>query len=264
MIHSQVDSIASITGIGNGDGIFSTTVVSEGGIGPISGQTDRQGNGINGGSLTPTVLRVQPPVPSARLPARGGPPAAMGSSEPASRPPARSLGSVVLPTPMAETPSIRSQRPREVYGDIDATVLGGQLGNGIFDSTIRAWTELRNELARHPARGDQRQCSVGAGAGHNGYGCFCERRPGRHQRNRANAAAISASTFTVSQGDFGSIYAQSINSGNAIENCTFTANNGSITTATDLASVAASGITAIAGGTSPASNAISGSTFVAD
>ena len=263
-IHSQVGDIASITGIGNGYGIYSSTVVADAGIGPISGQSTAQGDGINGGSFDANGAADPQTGGIGQITGQGGP--AGGNGIIGSRFQATGEIAGLSGTANANGGNAISTITTYAtsYGQIDATVLGGQLGNGIVGSTIRAWSDYTNNRPTEQIAGITVNVNSALGLGITDTTVTSKGDLVTLSSTALNAAAISGSTFTLSQGVFGSIYAQSINSGNAIENCTFTASNGSITTATDLASAAASGITAIANGTSISSSAIVGSTFTAD
>jgi hypothetical protein len=264
VIHSQIDSIASISGIGNSDGIYGTTVVSEAAIGPISGQSTVQGNGIEGGSFDANGTASALAGTIGQITGQGGPAggdgifgtrfqasgAVTGISGTAN---ANGGDAIYTITALANS-----------YGDIDATVLGGQTGNGITNSNIKAWSNYNN------VRGDVQLAAINVevrsalGIGIKGSIFTVKGDLTAISVTALGASAISASTFTISQGDFGSIYADSINSGTAIDASTFTSNNGSITSATDLGDALATGITAVANGTQATSHAISGSTFTAD
>ena len=127
VVHSQVGSIASITGIGNGDGIFTSTVVSEAGIGPISGQSTVQGTGINGcsfdalGTLDPTNGTI------GQITGQGGPAGGNGISATLFQATGNIAG-------ISGTANVNGGNAIDAintyatsYGQVDATVLGGQL-----------------------------------------------------------------------------------------------------------------------------------------
>jgi hypothetical protein len=263
-VHAQVGNIDSITGIGNGHGIFESIVVSEGGIGPITGRSTVQGSGIQAGSFDANGKLAAANGTIGQITAEGGP--AGGDGIYATRFQASNRIAGIDATVNANGGDALHQISTYAtsYGVIKALVLGGQTGNGVFESSFRAWTDYEN--ARPDVQADGIDVDVRSALGVGISGSFFQLKGDLvFIRSKAlSAAAISGSSFDLSQGSFGRIYAESINSGSAIENSEFIAGNGSITSARDLGSVGSSGITAIASGTSPLSHAISGSTFRAD
>ena len=264
VIHSQVGGIASITGIGNADGINATTVVSESGIGPIHGLSTVQGAGIFGGSFDANG-KTDPTLGSiAQITAQGGP--AGGQGIQGTR--FQATGNIVGISGTANANGGNAidtiSAYATSYGPIYANVLGGQTGNGLFNSTLKAWSDYTNNRPNVQMAGIYADVRSALGAGITGSTISSKGDLEVIHSVALNGAAIARSMFTLSSGDFGSIYAQSINGGNAIDGTTFDAGSGSIGSATDLASVGTSGITAIANAASPLANAISGSTFLAD
>lgn len=264
LIHSQVGNIASITGIGNANGINAATVVSESGIGPITGQSTAQGSGILGGSFNANG-KTNPSLGSiGQITAQGGP--AGGQGIQGARIQASGNISGISGTANANGGNAIDtiNALAASFGPINATVLGGQSGNGLFNSTIKAWTDYTNSRPSVQLAGIYADVRSALGAGITGSTIGAKGDLNVIRSVATNGPAISTSTFTLSSGDFGSIYAQSINSGSAIAGSTFNASSGAIGSATDISSVSTGGITAIANSTSSLANAISGSTFIAD
>jgi hypothetical protein len=264
VVHSQVDGIDSITGIGNGDGINATTVVSEAGIGDISGQSTVQGAGIYGGSFDANGTSSATAGTIGQITAQGGPAGGYGIYETRFQASNRIDGIAGTANANGGDAISTISTYATSYGPIVATVLGGQTGGGIVNSTIKAWSDDEND--RPDVQIDAIDVDVRSALGMGITGTVVTSKGDlvAISAKALNASAISGSTFSVSSGDFGSIFAESVNGGTAIENSIFTASDGSITLATDLADASTSGIVAIADGSSLTSNAISGSTFTAD
>jgi hypothetical protein len=263
-VHAQVSDITSITGIGNGYGIYASTVVAEGGIGPISGQSTVQGDGINGDSFDANGTADPSDGDIGQITGQGGP--AGGNGIAGTRFQATGAIAGISGTSNAnggnaiDTISTYATS----YGMIDATVLGGQAGSGIVSSNFKAWSDYTNTRPTVQMAGFLVDVRSALGTGITDTIVNSKGDLQSISATALNAAAITGSSFTLSQGNFDVIYADSVNSGTAIDDSTFTANNGSITSATDQASVSTSGITALSGGSSTLANGIVGSTFTAD
>ncbi len=264
VVHAQAGGIDSITGIGNGDGIFESIVVAEAGIGPIIGHSTVLGSGIEGGSFDANGKASASLGNIGQITAQGG--AAGGHAIERTRFQASNRIAGIDATTNANGGDALNtiSAYASSFGMIKALVLGGQTGNGIKSSTIRAWSDYENNRPDVQVDGVHVDVRSALGLGIT-LSTFQLKGDLTDLQSRAfNASAISGSLFTLTQGSFGRIYAESTNGGTAIENSQFIADNGSITSARDLASAATSGITAIASGTSLLAHAISGSMFSAD
>lgn len=264
VVHAQAGDIDSITGIGNGDGVYKSIVVAEGGIGPIRGVSTVLGSGIEGGSFDANGKSAAANGKIGQVTAQGGP--AGGDGIHLTRFQASNRIAGIDATANANGgDAINGVSTYAVsYGTIRALVLGGQTGYGIVNMTLRAWSDYENnrpDVQVDAIRADVRSA---LGAGISGSTFQIKGDLTDLEARALNGSAIFNSTFSISQGDFGRIYAESINSGTAIDRSTFTASNGSIASARTYAGASTSGITAIAGGTSIYSNAIYGSIFSAD
>ncbi|WP_165232674.1 beta strand repeat-containing protein [Aquisphaera insulae] len=264
VIHAQVGNIDSITGIGNGDGIYEPVVVAEGGIGPITGQSTVLGSGIEGGSFDANGKTSASLGTMGQITAQGGPAGGDGIYGTRFQASNRIAGIDSTVNANGGDALYAISTYAQSYGDIKALVLGGQTGNGIIDSSLRAWTDYENNRPDVQVDGIYVDVRSGLGMGISNSIFQVKGDITNLQVKALNGSAISRSNFSISQGDFGRIYAESINSGTAISNSIFMADNGSITSARDQASALTSGITAIASGTSILSDAISGSSFTAD
>ncbi len=264
VIHSQMGDIASITGIGNIDGIYHCTVVAEGGMGPISGQSTVQGDGINGGSFDANGTADPSKGNLGQISGQGGP--AGGNGIQLTRLQATGKIAGIQGTANANGGNAIDtiSAYATAFGSIDALVLGGQTGSGIVGCTIKAWSDYTNKRPESQIAAITADVRSALGLGITETTVTSKGDLVSIHSRALNASAISESTFTLSQGDFGNIYGESTNSGNAIQNSSFIADNGAVTSATDLTSVEASGIVAISNGTSVLANGIVGSTFMAD
>ncbi|WZO98711.1 hypothetical protein EP7_000299 [Isosphaeraceae bacterium EP7] len=265
VIHAQVGNIAAITGIGNGDGIYQAIVVAEGAIGPITGRSTVLGRGIQAGSFDANG-KFDPDLGTiGQITAQGGPAGGAGING-ATRIQASGRIAGIDSTANANGGDAINALTAYAtsFGQIKATVLGGQLGNGIVDANFRAWSDYENQRPDVQIDGIDVDVRSGLGLGISNT-IFKVKGDITSIKSRAlNASAISGGTFDLTQGDIGRIYAESVNSGNAIQNSLFTASNGSIGSARTLADALTSGITAIASGTSVLANGIVGSIFSAD
>jgi hypothetical protein len=258
LVHAQFSDIVSITGSGNADGILRLTAVAEGSVGAVKGTSWAQGRGISGSSIDAnggdigTVIGLGGPaggagLDSTRLQAFGRIAGISGT--------ANANGGDAINKLSAYAASI---------GEVRGSVLGGQTGNGLVDSTIKAWTNFAGTKPSVQLDGifvDVRS-ATGAGILRSTVGVKGDLVA--VVSKALGAAAISTSTFETSGGDIGRISAESINSGTAIDMSSFTAHNGSIGSAQSEGEVATKGVSAKAGSSSPLAHGISGSFFTAD
>ncbi|MDG3008046.1 beta strand repeat-containing protein [Paludisphaera mucosa] len=264
VVHAQTGDVDSITGVGNGDGIFESIVVAEGGIGPITGRSTVLGRGIEGGSFDANGKTSAALGKIGQVTAEGGPAGGHGIELTRFQASNRIAGIDATANANGGDAMNGVVTYAVSYGPIKALVLGGQTGNGIVDASLRAWSDYEN--ARPDVQVDSIHVDVRSALGMGISGSIFQIKGDLTdlESKAMNAAAISTSRFSLTQGDFGRIDAASINGGTAIDSSEFVASNGSITSARDLASAATSGITATASGTSALAHAISGSTFLAD
>ncbi|MDR3633340.1 MAG: hypothetical protein P4L84_05840 [Isosphaeraceae bacterium] len=264
VVHAQVGNIDSITGIGNGNGIYLPVVVAEGGIGPITGTSTVLGAGIDGGSFDANGKTAAADGTIGQITAQGGPAGGNGISLTRFQASNRIAGIDSTTNANGGDAITTISVYATSIGDIKALVLGGQNGNGIVDSSFRAWSDYENNRPDVQIDGVYADVRSGLGMGISNTIFQIKGDLTNIQATALNASAISGSTFTLTQGDIGRIYAESVNTGNAIDGSIFTASNGSIGSAQTLADAGTSGITVISNGTSALANGIVDSTFSAD
>jgi len=258
LLHAQLGDIASIIGSGNADGILRMTAVAEGAVGAVTGTSWAQGRGVSGSTIDAnggdigTVIGLGGPAGGAgldttRLQAFGRIAGISGT--------ANANGGDAINKLSAYAASV---------GEVRASVLGGQLGNGLVDSSIKAWTNFAGTKPTVQLDGifvDVRS-ATGAGILRSTVGVKGDLVA--VVSKALGAAAVSNSMFETAGGDIRRISAESINGGTAIAASSFTAHNGSIGSAVNEGEVATKGIQAVAGSRSVLANGIAGSFFTAD
>lgn len=264
VVHAQVGQIASMTGIGNGDGIKESIVVAEGGIGPIRGISTVLGAGIEGGSFDANGKAAAANGKIGQITAQGGPAGGYGVHLTRFQASNRIAGIDATANANGGDAINGISTYAVSYGAIRALVLGGQTGNGIVGMSLRAWNDYQNDRPDLQVDGIYADVRSGLGAGVSGSRFQIKGSLTAIDAKTLNGSAIFDSFFSLTQGDIGRIRAEAVNGGTAIDRSTFTVSNGSIGSARWFSDVSTSGIMAIASSTSLTAHGIYGSFFSAD
>lgn len=245
IIIAEVGSIDSITGDGWEDGLRNVIAVAHENIGSITGKAAVNGTGILAGSFDANYGSI------GQITAIGGAAGGYGILETRFQATDRANGGIASLTASANANGLDAINALKAYaseiGPIQVTVHGGLDGNGIRDAEIRAfWGDIDSiEVNVRSINGMGIRSSEVRASGDIGL-----------IRSVAfNSDAIFEGTFS-SRGDYGTIHAESLRGGTAINASTFTAPDGVL--------AASGGITAIAGGSGAQDGAIRGSNFNAD
>ena len=243
VIHAQKSSIDALEGHGNQSGLLRVTAVAQQDIGPIQGIADVQGSGIEASSFSANTGNI------ASIRGQGGVAGGHGiassyfqasdENRPGSIGDITALSNANLGDALHEVTAYAG-----TFGTIQATVLGGEgtepqappppfpnrdpLGSGIVRSYFKGYKNLPNDATTPGIK----SVIVNVSSLY-GYGIFESEFSVKDDISSIdvksfNNSAITDSSFSSSQGDINSIYAQALNKGTGLLRATFIAENGNI------------------------------------
>jgi hypothetical protein len=273
IIHAQASDIARIDGHGNQSGLLRVTAVAEQDIGPIRGVTDVQGSGIEFSSFNANTGNIGTIIGAGGVAGGHGIASTYFQASNDSRP--GSIGDITAISNAHQGNAIHEVTAYAgTFGTIQASVLGGegtepeappppfptrvQNGNGIVDSYFKGFKNLPSD----PSTLGIESIIVDVDSIY-GYGIWNSEFSvkddiGSIDVKTFNNSAIVDATFSTSQGDIKSIFAEALNKGTGILRSTFAAENGSLGVGTNAS------ITARARGTGLTDHGIDESRFTAD